>query len=168
MTGLLPPLLLTGGPAVGKTVTARALADAVARTAHLDVDDLRHFVRNGHAAPWDGDEGARQHLLGIRNATGLARSFLAASFHVVITDVATAATLHLYRKLLPDMVVVHLVTPLTEARRRASTRPVYLTDEEFEALHQDQADLGPVDHRLDVTHLDRAEQLRQVGALWLP
>jgi predicted ATPase len=129
---LLPPLLLTGGPAVGKTVTARALADAVPRTAYLDVDDLRHLVRNGHAAPWD--DGAAQQLLGVRNAAVLARNFLASGFNVAITDVATRQTLTVYRTLLPDLVFIHLTTSLAEARRRARIRPVYLTDEEFQAL----------------------------------
>lgn len=168
MTELLPPLLLTGGPAVGKIVTARALAEAVPRTAYLDVDDLRHLVRNGHAAPWDGEDGAAQQLLGVRNAAGLARNFLASGFNVTITDVVTSATLAVYRELLPDVVVVHLVTSLAEARRRARTRPVYLTDEEFDALHHDQPGLVPIDYRLDVTHLDQATQLRQVRAIWTP
>jgi adenylylsulfate kinase-like enzyme len=164
----LPPLLLTGGPAVGKTTTARALADAVFRTAYLDVDHLRHLVRNGHAAPWDGEDGAAQQLLGVRNAAGLARNFLASGFNVVVTDVVTSATLAVYRELLADVVVVHLLVSLAEARRRARTRPVYLTNEEFEALHQDQSGLVSVDHRLDVTQLDPAEQLRQVRTIWTP
>jgi len=164
VTGLLPPLLLTGGPAVGKTVTARALADAVPRTAYLDVDDLRHLVRNGHAAPWD--DGAAQQLLGVRNAAALARNFLASGFNVTITDVATPQTLTVYRTLLPDLVTIHLTTSLAEARRRARMRPVYLTDEEFEALHENQPSLVALDHRLEVTHLDQAEQFRQVRAIW--
>ena len=166
MTELLPPLLLTGGPAVGKTTTGRALADAVCRTACLDVDDLRHLVRNGHAAPWDGEDGAAQQKLGVRNAAGLARNFLASGFTVVITDVVTSATLAVYRELLPEIMVVHLLVSLTEASRRARTRPVYLTDEEFQALHQDQSGLVSVDHRLDVTQLDRTQQLRQVRTIW--
>ena len=165
---MLPPLLLTGGPAVGKTTTGRALADAVSRTAYLDVDDLRHLVRNGHAAPWDGDDGAAQQLLGVRNAAGLARNFLASGFNVIITDVVTSATLAVYRDLLPDVVVVHLLVSLTEARRRARTRPVYLTNEEFQALHQGQPGLVSDDHRLDVTQWDQTEQLRRVRTIWTP
>jgi len=106
------------------TITGRALVDAVPPTAYLGVDDLRHFVGNGHAAPWGGDQGSPPTSARGRDATGLARSFRAAGFNVAITDVATSGTLALYRRLLPDIVVVHLVTPLAEARRCASTRPV--------------------------------------------
>lgn len=42
------PLVLTGGPAVGKTTTARPLAEALPRAAFIDVDDLRQLVVAGH------------------------------------------------------------------------------------------------------------------------
>lgn len=67
-------LVLTGGPAAGKSTTALALATTTPRTAFIDVDDVRQLVKNGGAAPWDGEEGASQQLLGVRNATWLARS----------------------------------------------------------------------------------------------
>lgn len=60
----LRPLLLTGGPAVGKTTTARALAAMTEPCAYIDVDDLRQMVKNGGVAPWKGAEGHTQHLLG--------------------------------------------------------------------------------------------------------
>jgi dephospho-CoA kinase len=71
------PLLLTGGPAVGKTVTARVLAESTVRCAYIDVDDVRQLVKNGGAAPWDGEEGRAQHMLGVRNAAALAANFRA-------------------------------------------------------------------------------------------
>ena len=166
MTDLLPPLLLTGGPAVGKTVTALTLAETTARTAYLDVDDLRHLVKNGGVAPWDGDEGIAQQLLGVQNAVALARNFADARFNVTLTDVVTSKTLALYRQLLPDVLVIRLEVSLEEAWRRARTRKVHLSDEEFEALHRDQADPLAVDHQLDVTHLDQVELLQHVRALW--
>jgi hypothetical protein len=43
---------------------------------------------------------------------------------------------------------------------------VYLTDQEFESLHLDQSAPLAVDHQLDVTDLDRAEQSQRVRALW--
>jgi predicted kinase len=166
MTELLPPLLLTGGPAVGKTVTARALAETTYRCAYLDVDDIRQLIKNGAAAPWNGAEGAAQQRLGVRNTAALARNFCAAGFTVTVTDVVNAETLNLYRELLPDLIAVRLTVSFTEACRRARLRPTYLTDEEFEALHRAQADVLAVDHQLDVTDLDRAEQVLHVRTLW--
>lgn len=162
----LPPLLLTGGPAVGKTVTATSLAEAIPRTAHVDVDDIRQLVKNGGAAPWEGAEGRAQQLLGVHNAAALAGNFEAAGFTVVLTDVVTAVTLAAYRRLVPGVVVVRLSVSLEEAWRRARTRKVYLTDREFESLHLDQSAPLAVDHQLDVTDLDRAEQSQRVRALW--
>jgi chloramphenicol 3-O-phosphotransferase len=163
---VLRPLLLTGGPAAGKTVTGRALADMTPRTAYVDVDDLRQLVRTDAAAPWAGAEGAAQHLLGIRNAAALAANFADAGFNVIVTDVIGPDTLRAYRDLLPGVVVVRLAVSVEEAERRARTRPVYLTDEEFRMLHRQQAGPLAVDHELDVTRLDRSTQLRAVRDLW--
>jgi predicted kinase len=166
VTGLLPPLLLTGGPAVGKTVTARALAEETPRTAYLDVDDLRQLVKSGAAAPWAGPEGVAQQILGVHNAAALARNFLDAGFNVTVTDVVDPETLVVYRELLPDVMVVRLVVSFAEAERRAQTRAVHLTHHEFQMLHRDQSDHLAVDHELDVTQMDRPEQLHHVRALW--
>jgi hypothetical protein len=60
------------------------------------------------------------------------------------------------------------VRQLIKSGAVAPSRTVYLTDREFESLHLDQAPLLAVDHQLDVTHLDQAEQLQRVQALWTP
>jgi hypothetical protein len=59
-----PALVLTGGPAVGKSTTARLVAAPRPRCAVIEVDDLRQLVQTGVAAPWDGMDGAVQRLLG--------------------------------------------------------------------------------------------------------
>ncbi|TQM64636.1 hypothetical protein [Humibacillus xanthopallidus] len=166
MAHRLAPLLLTGGPAVGKTVTATSLAAAIPRTAYVDVDDIRQLVKNGGAAPWEGAEGRAQQLLGVRNAAALTGNFASAGFNVTLTDVVTAVTLAEYRRLVPGVFVVRLSVSLEEAWRRARTRKVYLTDEEFESLHHGQSAPLPVDHQLDVTDLDRAGQSQRVRQLW--
>jgi shikimate kinase len=38
------PLILTGGPAVGKTTCGRALAVERDRAAYIDVDDIRQLI----------------------------------------------------------------------------------------------------------------------------
>lgn len=110
--------MVTGGPAVGKTSTGRLLAEKVARGAFIDVDDVRHYVIGGHAASWDGDEGAEQQRLGVTNACASATSLWSAGFDVVVADVVTAASLLLYRAALPNCLVVLLTLDLEEARSR--------------------------------------------------
>jgi predicted kinase len=164
-------LVLTGPPAVGKTTTARAVAATRERCAVIDVDDVRQLVVSGGAAPWDGDEGLRQQRLGVRNACALAGNVVGAGIDVVIADVLTPETSALYRELLPGCLVVHLTVPLEEARRRAATRTVWLTDEEFVALHvadasaDHAAGLAP-DHVRDVRDLDPDQQAAAVEAVW--
>lgn len=161
-----PPLLLTGGPAAGKTSTGLALATTTPRAAFIDVDDIRQLVKNGGAAPWDGAEGLTQQQLGVRNAASLALNFLAAGINVTIADVINPTTLALYRDLLPDVRVIRLSLSLEEARRRAAQRPVFLTDAEFEELHRQQEDFLAVDRELTVADLTPAAQIDAVRRLW--
>lgn len=159
------PLVLTGGPAAGKTSTGQALAGQRPRAAFVDVDDVRHLVVSGHEA-W-GAAGDAQRLLGARNACALGRNLLEAGFDVVLADVLTPTTTEVYRRELPGALLVHLVLPLAEARRRAATRRVWLTDAEFDGLHRtDAADPPPVDHRLDVAGLSPEQQQAAVEDLW--
>jgi predicted kinase len=166
MTRHLPPILLTGGPAVGKTATARSLAETTRRTACLDVDDIRQLVKNGAAAPWDGAEGLAQQLLGVQNAAALTTNFTAAGFNVALTDVVNPTTLLEYRRLIPEVFVIRLRVSPEEAWRRARSRMVYLTDAEFETLHREQAEPLAVNDEVDVTHLDAVKQAELVRALW--
>jgi adenylylsulfate kinase-like enzyme len=162
-----PVLVLTGPPAVGKSTTARELAMTRERCAVVDVDDVRQLVVSGAAAPWEGEDGLRQQRLGARNACALARGFVQDGIDVVVADVLTAETLALYRELLPGCVVVRLTVPLDEARRRAATRTLWLTDDEFVTLHRDDAGAGlAVDHVLDARDLASSEQTAAVEGLW--
>lgn len=161
-----PALVLTGEPAAGKSTTGMRLAQTTERAAFIDVDDLRQLVKNGGAAPWDGDEGVTQQMLGVRNAAQLTTAFLRADFNVIVADVITPYTLRLYRELLPGAVVVRLAIRLQEARRRALSRPAYLTEHEFDSLHRDQVEGLLVDHDIDVSDLGLAEQVEAVRRLW--
>ena len=165
--GVHPPLLLTGGPAAGKSTTARRLASALPRAAVIDVDDVRQLIVAGHAAPWEGEEGVRQRRIGVENACDLARRFLLAKIDVVLSDVVDHDTLGLYRRLLPGVIVVKLQLSRAEARRRAAGRPVHITEREFDLLHaQDEAANLPVDQIVDVEHLALADQVEAVQRAW--
>ncbi|MGW5360944.1 hypothetical protein [Actinopolymorpha pittospori] len=161
------PLVLTGPPAVGKTTAGRALAASRRQGAYVDVDDIRHLVVAGHAAPWHGPEGIRQQLLGVRNACLLARQLGAAGFSTVVADVVTARTLAVYRELLPGCLVLRLRVSPEEARRRAATRPMHLTPAEFERLHaEDAATRLDVDMELDATDLPLRRLVEELAAMW--
>jgi predicted kinase len=157
------PLVLTGAAAAGKSTCARVLADQAARAAYIDVDDIRQLVRSGAAAPWEGPAGRAQLLLGATNACALGRNFLAAGFDVVIADVVTPDTAAVYRRELPDVLLVRLVVTFEEAQGRAATRPVHITDDEFAWVYRLDADAPPA---ADVVlHVDAWSVRQQVAAL---
>ena len=164
---LRPALVLTGPPAVGKSTAARSLALARPRCAVVEVDDLCQLVVTGAAAPWEGEEGVRQRLLGARNACGLAANFLADDIEVVITDVLTPDSAALYRDLLPRRLVLRLSAPLSEVRRRSKSRHRWLTSAEFEILYEHDMAHPPVaDVALDVTDFDVAQQSAAIESTW--
>ncbi|OII28546.1 hypothetical protein [Curtobacterium sp. MCBA15_013] len=160
------PLILSGGPAVGKTTCGRALAAAEPRGAYIDGDDVRQIVIAGDATLWSGSEGRAQHALAARNVSALARNLLAAGFAVTASDVLTAETLAVYRAELPECFVVHLAITLEGARARAATRPVSITDDEFELLHRMTAVPPAVDLVLDVTDMAEADQVAALHRAW--
>ena len=144
-----------------------ALARAARMAAMIDVDDVRHLVVAGHAAPWEGDAGLEQQQLGVENACALARRFLEAQIEVVLADLVTPITAALYRSQLPGVQVVRLRLPLMEARRRAQLRPVHLTDREFVRLHEsDRSNRFAAEASIQVAHLNFDEQVRAVLTLW--
>lgn len=160
------PLLLTGGPAVGKTTTARALAELTQPCAYIDVDDVRQMIKSGGVAPWKGPEGGAQHLLGVRNAAALVANFTDAGFNVILSDVVTSDLLGSYRDLVPELVAIRLVCDLPTARERANTRPVYITAEEFDMLHRQQDEPLETDLELDVSRMTLDAQVLAVRRQW--
>ena len=99
------------------------VVEPLRRAAVIDVDDIRHLVVAGGAAPWDGSEGRLQQRIGVENACDLARRYLHWGIDVVLSDVLNSETAALYRHLLPGILIVQLRLPLAEARRRANLRP---------------------------------------------
>jgi shikimate kinase len=160
------PLVLSGGPAVGKSTCGRKLAEGRERAAFIDVDDIRQLVVAGDAALWSGPEGERQNSLAALNTSALARNLSSDGFDVVIADFVTHESLTVYRSQLPDCLVIHLAIAFDEAARRATTRPVYITDDEFVLLHERMENPPDADVVLHVDGLSVDEQTRAIAARW--
>lgn len=159
-------LVVTGPPAVGKSTVGRLVATRGQRRALVDIDDVRHLVISGHTAPWEGEEGARQQRLGVVNGCALAGNFVSHGIDVVIVDVLSEETASLYRELLPDPLIVRLSVDYPEALRRAQTRKVHLSWDEFRALHAQQTSLKAADVQVDTTHLSAQDTADRLMGLW--
>lgn len=160
------PLILSGGPAAGKTTCARALARDRDRAAFIDADDVRQFVVAGDATLWSGAEGESQLILAARNICSIGRNLLRAGFDLTVADFVTPESLECYRAELAACFVVHLRISLEGAWERAATRPTYLTESEFELLHELIAVPPDADVILDVDGLTLPEQLVAIREIW--
>lgn len=161
------PLILSGGPAAGKSTCGRLLAESRERAAFIDVDDIRQLVVAGDATLWSGSEGESQLLLAARNTSALIRNISADGFDVVAADFVTPDSLRVYREQLPDSLVIHLAISLDGALRRAATRPVHLTDDEFDLLHRLIETPPRADVILDVDGFTLEQQTRAIAELWM-
>ena len=106
-------------------------------------------------------------MIGVRNACALARNFGDAGIDVVLTDVLTPASANLYRQLLPDCFIVRFVVAFHEAERRAASRTMFLTRDEFANLHRTDRSMPPrADRELMADYLSPEELVRVVDELW--
>ena len=160
------PLLLTGPPAVGTSSVARALAEQRPRSALVEVDDLRRMVLSGAVAAWASAEGERQTCLAARNACALMTSFTEAGFDVIATDVLLGDAGAVYASAVPRPLVVRLTVSQDEALRRAATRPVHLTDQEFQHLHLLERAAESADAEVETTLLSLQQLTVVVAELW--
>ena len=107
-------IVLSGPTGAGKTAVAEAICERFDRMVHVEVDELRHWVKAGYRHPWTGDHQAEEQLeLAVRNACAITRESVALRYAVVITDVALPNKAELYHSLLVALpVAAHIVTLL--------------------------------------------------------
>jgi chloramphenicol 3-O-phosphotransferase len=162
----LRPLLITGPPAVGKSSVALLLADSAPPCAVVEVDDVRQLVKSGAAAPWEPGEGSRQTELAAHNTALLMTNFHDHGFNVIATDALLGDAFSAYADASVPPLVVHLHVSLAEARRRAGTRRVHLTDDEFQLLHESEQGASVADVSIDTTDLSPEECAGKILRLW--
>ncbi|HMA37092.1 MAG TPA: hypothetical protein VKY74_21735 [Chloroflexia bacterium] len=148
-------LILTGPTAAGKNTVGRALALRRPRCAVVDFDLVRAMFVQPHRAPWQGDEGRAQLLLGAQHVCALATGFVATGWEVVILDVVVAETAALYRTRLAAFAprIVQLLPAFDEIYRRFQARGPCLTDAEFREVYAQQEQFTGYDARIDNTTL---------------
>jgi len=96
-------LILNGPTGTGKNTIAEILSKKKERCTVIDVDLLRLMIKNPHKAPWQGEEGHKQQLLGVANACILVKEFIKNDFSVIILDVLSDETAKLYKNKAQDL-----------------------------------------------------------------
>lgn len=131
-------VIISGPAAAGKDTTAKLLGEQVERSALISVDDLREFVVNGYAPPWDKKDGKEQLILGATNAIGMAQNFMARGFIPIITDVLGVEITAIYEKAFPesDRLIVTLLPTLEECLARNKSRGDGFPESRLKYLHE--------------------------------
>ncbi len=158
-------IVLTGPPGAGKNTIAEIIAKQRNQCAVIDVDLVRWMILQPHKAPWEGDSGKKQQVLGVRNACLLTNNFLKEEYDVVILDVLTADTAKIYKEKLQNNVRIVLLLPTyEEALRRNTIRPPRLKEGDIKMLYNEQKAFTEYDEVIDNTHLlpeETAQRLLQ-------
>lgn len=159
-------LILTAAAGAGKNTIASIYANMRERCAVIDVDVVRWMVLKPHVAPWRGEEGRRQHHLGVKNTCALAQNFLDEGFEVVVLDVLSDEIAQLYKAALASAAprIVLLMPTFAEiVKRNRERKETSLTDEEIANVYQSQLDLRTFDSKIDNTRLSAKEVARMLA-----
>jgi len=148
-------IILTGPTAAGKNTVGTLVAKQRERCAVVDFDAVRAMVVQPHRAPWQGEEGHAQQLLGLQLVCALAERFALAGWEVIILDVVSEETAGLYRQLLQRFApkIVQILPAFPELRRRFDQRGPFLTDDDFDQIYKQQSAFAQYDIRIDNTNL---------------
>jgi len=151
-------VVLTGPPGAGTDAAAEILARRIPKGVAIGAALLHGMIAVGRRHPWEGDEGAAQRELTVRNACALAANFTAAGYTPIVCDLLNDPTASLYRRVLaPTAVTIVLLLPSFDAvdQRNASRTPPFAA-EVLRALYDSQKRLSDFDRLLDTTNLNAA------------
>lgn len=157
-------LILSGLVGAGKSTVSMLYAKQKLNCARIETDDLRHMVISPHKAPWDGEEGMRQLIIGVKNTCILANQFIQEGFDVIIVDFVTDKTVSIYKEMLANHnpYLVRLYPTYEEAKKRFDSRHETVTSEEFKMLYDIQTKFNKYDLQIDNTLLSPQEVVDQL------
>lgn len=157
--------ILTGPPGSGKNTIATEYAKISSRCAVIDVDLLRWFIPEPHhVAPWKGESGHKQQLLGIDNTILLANSFLKNDYNILILDVISNETGGILKKGLKfhSPIIVRLLPSLDIILARNKGRPPRLKLQRIKECYKEQANLVIMDETINNSNLSPKQVARSL------
>ena len=144
-------VLITGPAASGKNTIAQQLVVRCESGADIDVDLVRWMYRKPHVAPWEGEKGVEQAIIGVEHACSLASSFFEHGLQVFITDVVLSETIDIYKQRLGtyELVIIQLMPRFNVCLERLHERGSAISDKEAGWVYVTQEKLEGVDYGLD-------------------
>jgi tRNA uridine 5-carbamoylmethylation protein Kti12 len=152
-----PVLILTGAPGVGKTTTARVLAERSPAAVHLESDLFFDFIRSGFVEPWR-TESRDQNTTVMRIVADAAAAYATAGYVTIVDGIVIPGWfLEPLRDSLRgsghEVAYAVLRAPLDLCVARASARDTQPPADRavVTKLWRDFAELGPLEsHAVDV------------------
>jgi guanylate kinase len=130
--------IITGPAGAGKTTVANELAKLIDKSARVDVDYLRHSIKEGYVKPYPTTvESKKQIELSIKNACQISKNFVDKGFNVFIDDIVIN-NFKLYKKYLKEInLFVFLLLPNknTVAKRDTGRKKEQVMGERALQLH---------------------------------
>lgn len=146
-----PVLLLTGPPGVGKTTTARILADRLERSVHLAADHFFDYIRSGFVEPWKPEsQEQNETVMGI--VADVAGAYAAAGYVTIVDGIIIPG--FFYEPLRDSLqsaghavsyAVLRAPLPVCLARAGSRASQPLADPQVVERLWHDFADLGPLE-----------------------